>query len=93
MKARKHIFLLVFLSIYAVAMGIYEYKVNHAALNDVLLTLCIMAVIMLLLFFILRKKDQLRELHQLEDETKAQNADFDDEDPDEDKYRLPKDEK
>lgn len=91
MKQRKHIIVLAVLAVYAIGMGLYEYKVKGAALNDLLLTWAVMAVILVLLFLIFNRMEKLRERHQYEDAAKTMGEDLDDDDPNEDDFRLPPD--
>lgn len=87
MKSKKHIIILSALAVYTLAAGIYQYKVNNAALNDVLLTMGVMFVILVLLFFIFNRMERLREMHQLEEQMK----DPTDDDEDDSAFRLPPD--
>lgn len=89
MKSRKHIIVLVALAVYTVVMGLYQYKTNNAPLSDLLLTWGVMAVIIVLLYFLYSKMERMREQHQLEDEMVDPTED--DEDEDDSAYRLPKD--
>ncbi|MBO4334191.1 MAG: hypothetical protein IKP81_02420 [Paludibacteraceae bacterium] len=93
MKAKKHIIVLVALALYGLGMPLYQYLVNGARLNDLLLTWGVMAVIIVLLYLIYSRMEKLREKHQFEDAAKEMGEDFDDDDPGEDAYRLPPDNK
>ena len=93
MKAKKHVVVLAALAIYGLGMPLYQYIEKGARLNDLLLTWGVMAVIIVLLYLIYGRMEKLREKHQMEDAVKEMGEDFDDDDPGEDAYRLPPDNK
>lgn len=93
MKAKKHVVVLAALAIYGLGMPLYQYIEKGARLNDLLLTWGVMVVIIVLLYLIYGRMEKLREKHQMEDAAKEMGEDFDDDDPGEDAYRLPPDNK
>ena len=89
---RKHIILIIFLAIYGIGMGIYEYTVNHAELKNVVLTWLPMALILVLLFFVLRKKERIKaqyEQSEVAKQIKAQAEEDDDDNAAAGAERLP----
>ncbi|MCQ2207899.1 MAG: hypothetical protein MJZ02_06755 [Paludibacteraceae bacterium] len=93
MKAKKHVIVLAVLAIYGFGMPLYQYVVNGARFNDLLLTWGVMAVIIVLLYLIYSRMEKLREKHQMEDAAKEMGEEIDDDDPGEDAFRLPPDKK
>ena len=81
MKLKKHIFLIALLAVYALAVGVYEVTNKSVPWTNVLITWSIFAVILVCLWFVMGKKEELRSRREMEDEMRQMekmNPDLDD---------------
>ena len=81
MKLKKHIFLIALLAVYALAVGVYEATRRSVPWSSVLITWGIFAVILVCLWFVMGKIEELRSRREMEDEMRQMekmNPDLDD---------------
>ena len=67
-KIRKHTLLVIIFAVYTIVLACYHIFYMHGTLEDVLPILIVMAAVLICLWLLMNRREDLREMHKLEEE-------------------------